>query len=109
MAYEASEIMMAAAFLFTNKELDEAAESLLKMANLMVKAKKKIQSTKIVEFGNATIERGFLELMDADDPKKLKDLAAGISAAIGVREYIAKRGDSSVRRIAPTIYMTGNV
>ena len=109
MAYEASEIMMAAAFLFTNKELDEAAESLLKMANLMVKAKKKIQSTKIVEFGNATIERGFLELMDADDPKKLKDLAAGISAAIGVREYIAKRGDSSVRRRAPTIYMTGNV
>ena len=74
MAYEASEIMMAAAFLFTNKELDEAAESLSKMANLMVKAKKKIQSTKTIEFGNATIERGFLELMDADDPKKLKDL-----------------------------------
>ena len=67
------------------------------------KAEVKKNSTK-VQFGNKAISDGFLELMNENDPKKLSDMAAGISAAIAVRRYMGITPNKEV-----TSYMTGNV
>jgi hypothetical protein len=103
MAYEASEIMFAAALLYTNRELEKYSEDLSLLRDLMVDAKNKIQTTSIVKFGNSSIEKGFLDLMDEHDPNYLKDLVGGISAVYGLR---TETGDFSIPK---SIYMTGNV
>jgi len=109
MAYEASEIMMAAALLYSTDELMNYAKDDVGLKLLMVSAKKKIKTSKNVQFGSPAIEQGFTELMDENNKEALKDLAGGISAAIGVRNYLVNAGESSAKRNAPTIYMTGNV
>lgn len=109
MAYEASEIMMAAALMYTTDELMDYAKDELGLKKLMIDSRKKIKTSKIVQFGNASIEQGFTSLMDENNKELLKDLAGGISAAIGVRNYLVSAGETSARRTSPTIYMTGNV
>ena len=103
MAYEASEIMFAAALLYTNRELHQYSKDAAGLRTLMVDAKNKIKTTKIVQFGNATIEKGFLDLMDEHESEYLKDLAGGISAVFGLR---SETGDESIPK---SVYMTGNV
>lgn len=109
MAYEASEIMMAAALLYSTDELMNYAKDDIGLKQLMIAAKKKIKSSKTVQFGSPAIELGFTGLMDENNKEALKDLAGGISAAIGVRNYLVSAGETSTKRTAPTIYMTGNV
>jgi hypothetical protein len=109
MAYEASEIMMAAALLYSTDELMNYAKDDVGLKKLMIDSKKKIKTSKTVQFGSSAIEQGFTSLMDENNKEALKDLAGGISAAIGVRNYLVSAGESSARRTAPTIYMTGNV
>lgn len=109
MAYEASEIMMAAALLYSTDELMDFAKDDVGLKQLMIGAKKKIKSSKTVQFGSPAIEQGFTGLMNENNKEALKDLAGGISAAIGVRNYLVSAGETSARRTAPTIYMTGNV
>lgn len=109
MAYEASEIMLAAALMYPNKELLDYAKDELGLKQLMIRAKKKIKDSRDVQFGNAAIENGFLSLMNENNKEALKDLAGGISAAIGVRQYLASAGETGVKKSYPTIYMTGNV
>ena len=107
MAYEASEIMTAAALQYTNSDLDDAIKSLDALRTLMVKAKDKIKSGKsLVVFGNVSIEKGFLDNMDESDIKKLEDLAVGISAAKTIRKKLA---NDDGKNIIPHVYMTGNV
>lgn len=105
MAYEASEIMTAAALQYTNNELDNASQTLENMKILMIDAKNKIKKgeSKVV-FGNDTIKKGFLETMDENDIKMLSDLAVGISAAKKIKEELPKKGN-----VIPFVYMTGNV
>lgn len=103
MAYEASEIMFAAALLCKPKPEDYANTENLK--EFMIKAKKKVEtSPKLVQFGNKAIESGFVSLMDEENPKMLADMAGGISAAIAVREYM---GISKSKDVVS--YMTGNI
>jgi hypothetical protein len=109
MAYEASEIMMAAALLYSTDELMNFAKDDVGLKQLMIGAKKKIKSSKTVQFGSSTIEQGFTGLMNENNKEALKDLAGGISAAIGVRNYLVSAGEASAKRTSPTIYMTGNV
>jgi len=109
MAYEASEIMMAAALLYSTDELMNFAKDDVGLKQLMIGAKKKIKSSKTVQFGSPTIEQGFTGLMNENNKEALKDLAGGISAAIGVRNYLVSAGEASAKRTSPTIYMTGNV
>ena len=109
MAYEASEIMMAAALLYSTDDLMDYAKDDVGLKQLMVAAKKKIKTTNIVQFGSSAIEQGFTSLMDENNKEALKDLAGGISAAIGVRNYLVSAGETSAKRTSPTIYMTGNV
>lgn len=109
MAYEASEIMMAAALMYPTDELMDYAKDDIGLKKLMIDSKKKIKTTKIVQFGSTAIEHGFTSLMNENNKEALKDLAGGISAAIGVRNYLASVGETSVKRTSPTIYMTGNV
>ena len=105
MAYEASEIMTAAALQYSNKELDEYSSDLSKLRMLMIDAREKISSGRSrVVFGNASIEKGFLETMDETNIKMLTDLAVGISAAKAIKEELPKRGN-----VVPYVYMTGNV
>lgn len=103
MAYEASEIMFAAAMTYSAPELKKYMQDLSTLRDMMVDARKKIQSGKIVQFGNATIEKGFLDLMNENSSEALKDLAGGISAAIGLRM------ETGMTKIPIAIYMTGNV
>jgi hypothetical protein len=103
MAYEASEIMLAAALLYSKDELSKYSEDVGSLRNLMVDSKEKILKSKNVEFGNSTIEKGFLDLMDPQKPEYLKDLVGGISAANAFREQVSHKNKT------PTIYMTGNV
>ena len=109
MAYEASEIMMAAALLYSTDELMNFAKDDVGLKQLMIGAKKKIKSSKTVQFGSPTIDQGFTGLMNENNKEALKDLAGGISAAIGVRNYLVSAGEASAKRTSPTIYMTGNV
>jgi hypothetical protein len=109
MAYEASEIMMAAALLYSTDELMNYAKDDTGLKQLMMDSKKKIKSSKTVQFGSSVIEQGFTGLMNENNKEALKDLAGGISAAIGVRNYLVSAGETSAKRTSPTIYMTGNV
>lgn len=106
MAYEPSEIMFAASLLYSNKLLDEQSKTVEGLSNLMVDARERVKklSGKHIHFGNSSIQDGFLTLMDEKDPKKIKDLAAGISAAKGLKSDVGIRDD-----VIPQIYMTGNV
>lgn len=111
MAYEASEIMMAAALMYSNEELEQHTKDVGTLKQLMINAKQKIKkgTNKTIQFGNPAIEKGFTELMDETNAEALKDLAGGISAAYGVRKYLASNGESGGSRLFPSIYMTGNV
>jgi hypothetical protein len=111
MAYEPSEIMLAAAMMYSNQELDAYTQDAGKLRELMIDARTKIKkhTDKHIHFGSATIEKGFTDLMDENNKEALKDLAGGISAAKGVRDYLSKSGESGGSRLSPSIYMTGNV
>jgi hypothetical protein len=111
MAYEASEIMMAAALMYSNQELDDYTKDVSSLRTLMIDARTKITKhlDKHIHFGNTTIQKGFTDLMDENDKEALKDLAGGISAAKGVREFLSKSGESGGKNLSPSIYMTGNV
>jgi hypothetical protein len=111
MAYEASEIMMAAALMYSNQELDEYSKDVSSLRSLMIDARTKIAKNldKNIHFGNTTIQKGFTDLMNENDKEALKDLAGGISAAKGVREFLSKSGESGGKNLSPSIYMTGNV
>lgn len=102
-SYEASEIMLAAALLYDKNQLLQYSKDVGTLRAFMVEAKQKIMSSKNVQFGSSTIEKGFLDLMDENRPESLKDLAGGISAAIGFKEQVTHKNK------APTIYMTGDV
>jgi hypothetical protein len=103
MAYEASEIMLAAALLYPTKELEAQSKDLSSLRGLMVDAKNKVKNSGIVKFGNSSIEKGFVDLMNEQNSEALKDLAGGISAAIGLRK------ETGMSKIPVAIYMTGNV
>jgi hypothetical protein len=111
MAYEASEIMLAAAMMYPTDILLEYSKDVGSLRKLMSDSKQKIISgkDKTIHFGNTSIEKGFTDLMDENNTEALKDLAAGLSAAIGVRKYLAAAGESGGKRLSPSIYMTGNV
>lgn len=111
MAYEASEIMLAAAMMYSNTELEKYTKDAGSLRQLMIDARNKIKkgTNKTVHFGSPSIEKGFTELMDETNSEALKDLAGGISAAYGVRDYLASSGESGGSRMSPSIYMTGNV
>ena len=105
MAYEASEIMTAAALTYSNNELDTASKSYEGLVTLMVDIKSKIQQNNMLEYGNSAIKKGFTDLIDETDSKKIKDLAVGISAAKGIRDYVGKNDIPTGQRV----YLTGNV
>lgn len=111
MAYEASEIMMAAALMYPNNELMEYSKDATGLRKMMIDARQKITKglDKTIHFGNSSIEKGFTELMDENNPEMLKDLAGGISAAYGVRQILSDMGESGGKNLSPSIYMTGNV
>ena len=60
MAYEASEIMCASALLYSNNQLDKYSKDYEGLVDLAKDIKKKINTTKLIEFGNATIRKGFI-------------------------------------------------
>jgi len=111
MAYEASEIMMAAALMYPTNVLLEHTKDVGTLRELMIDAKNKIKkgTNKTIYFGSPAIEKGFTDLMDEKNSEALKDLAGGISAAIGVRDYLTKEGETGGKNLSPSIYMTGNV
>lgn len=102
MAYEPSEIMFAACMLFTDKQLMAAAKNTDTLTKFMTTARN--AASKSVSFGNDEIKKGFIQLMDPTD-KGLKDLVAGISAAMGIRKKIPTKDQKGT----PAVYMTGNV
>ena len=107
MAYEPSEILTAAALTYSNNELDEASKSYDSLVKLMVDIKKKVNKTSfnMLQYGNQTIQNGFTDLIDEKDSKRIADLAVGISAAKGLREYSNKESVVPNQRV----YLTGNV
>ena len=111
MAYEASEIMMAAALMYPTGDLLEHAKGADGLRKLMIDARTRISKhlDKTIHFGNTTIQKGFTDLMNENNPEMLKDMAGGISAALGVREYLQSEGETGGRNLSPNIYMTGNV
>tara|TARA_B100001996_G_C18619873_1_gene577229 strand:+ start:64 stop:1317 length:1254 start_codon:yes stop_codon:yes gene_type:complete len=100
MAYEASEIMTAAALQYSTSELKKV-KTISGIKKLIVDGKKNIDTN--TKFGNAAIKTGFTNLLDPNDPKRLVDMAVGISAALATRKYM---GQPSAKI---TVYMTGNV
>jgi hypothetical protein len=103
MAYEASEIMTAAALQYTTKQLaDVAHEGKDAIINLIEVTRKKILAGKTkIHFGNSTIQKGFVDLMTAGN---VGDMAVAMSAATGIRKYM-NIGFNEI----PDVFMTGNV
>ena len=103
MAYEASEIMTAAALQYTTKELvDIAHQGRGAIVNLIESTKQKILDGKTkVHFGDAKIKNGFLDLMTAANAG---DMAVAMSAATGIRKHMG----IALNKI-PDVFMTGNV
>ena len=60
MAYEASEIMCASALLYSNNQLDKYSKDYEGLVDLVADIKKKVQNTKLIEFGNASIKKVLL-------------------------------------------------
>ena len=79
MAYEASEIMCASALLYSNNQLDKYSKDYEGLVDLVADIKKKVQNTQLIEFGNASIKKGFTDLIDEKNDKIIKDMAVGIS------------------------------
>lgn len=101
MAYEASEIMFAAALLCKPKPSDY--ENTDNLREFIKRAKKEVEKSPTkVQFGDAAMRQGFLSLMDPSDDKMVADMARGISAAIAVRSYMGAGNKEIIS------YMTGN-
>jgi hypothetical protein len=109
MAYEASEIMLAAALMYDDNELNHFSKDARTLREMMMDARLKLEKQSDlfhVYFGNANIKRGFIDLMDENKAESLKDLAVGISAAIATKKFISSNGGFTP---SLKIYMTGNV
>ncbi len=98
MAYEASEIMTATALQYTTSELNKIKE----YTQLQQLIKTGISLPGGVQFGDTAIQKGFLKLMDPDNPKRVADMGVGVSAAIAIRNYIKSPSSKVIT------YMTGN-
>ena len=72
MAYEASEIMTAAALMYKTTEL-EKIETEGDLQRLITDSKKNLD--KFVVFGNSAIKKGFTDLMNPNDKSKVQDMA----------------------------------
>jgi len=103
MAYEASEIMTAAALQYTTQELaDIAHKGKDAIISLIEDTRKQILAGKTkIYFGNEIIKKGFVDLMTAE---KVGDMAVAMSAANGIRKFM----NISHNEI-PEVFMTGNV
>ncbi len=98
MAYEASEIMTATALQYTTSQLKKIKE----YTQLQQLIKSGIFVPTGVQFGDTAIQKGFLKLMDPNDPKRVADMGVGVSAAIAIRNYINTPSSKVIT------YMTGN-
>jgi len=101
MAYEASEIMTAVALQLTDSELKKVKDQgqLQKIIQGGIKVSK---SNKQIQFGDTKTSAGFQKQLNPTSPKSIKDMAVGVSAAIGIRKYMKKTSGPL------TVYMTGN-
>lgn len=102
MAYEPSEIMFAACLLFSDAELKKNAKDAETLKSFMEVAKKKASAN--IRFGNESIKKGFIELMEPSD-KGIKDLVVGMSAAMSMRKEVPGKDQKGT----PSVYLTGNV
>jgi len=103
MAYEASEIMTAAALQYTTKQLvDVAYQGKTAIVELIESTREKILAGKTkIHFGDAKIKSGFLNLMTATNAG---DMAVAMSAATGIRKHM-----NIALNDIPDVFMTGNV
>jgi hypothetical protein len=99
MAYEASEIMTAAALQYSSADLQKI-KTAGDLQRIIADGKKNIDSN--TEFGDGSIRQGFISRMNPSDKKSVKDMAVGVSAALAVRKYMKKSSGKI------TVYMTGN-
>ena len=99
MAYEASEIMTAAALQYSSADLRKI-KTTDDLKKLIADSKDNIDFN--TKFGNGSIRQGFVARMNPLDKKAVKDMAVGVSAAIAIRRYMNKSSGKI------TVYMTGN-
>ena len=118
MAYEVSEICTAAALMFDTDELkklqtgfnsgtldvNDLAEKLEEAKSLMKIGKPKAKVGQVV-FTDGSAQSGFMTLLDSGNPKSLLNFAMGISAALGIRSYVRKKGDIQATK---KVFMTGS-
>lgn len=107
-SYEPSEIATAAALMYSTTDLMKYAKDRSGLITLIEDAKKKLEKMPtqggVVQFGSEAIKTGFIKEMNSENQKFINDMATGISAAIGVRNYIKASGSTK----SPSIYMTGD-
>ena len=101
MAYEASEISTAIALQLSDSQLKKIntegqLQKLIRDGIKVAKAGKKIQ------FGDSKASNGFIKKLVPNAPKAIADMAVGVSAARGIRNYMGKMSGNL------TVYMTGN-
>lgn len=98
-SYEPSEITTAVALMYTEPQLKKYSENKSSLKSLIVDAKKKLKSTKVVEFGSQAIETGFIKELDENKDSVITDMAIGISATRAIRNEV-----KNVKKV----YMTGD-
>jgi len=101
MAYEASEISTAIALQLNNTDLNKIKDQ-GQLQKLIKDGIKSAKAGRKIQFGDSTTSNGFIKKLDPNSPKAIADMAVGVSAAIGIRNYI-KKSSGPV-----TVYMTGN-
>ena len=118
MAYEISEICTAAALMFTTTELEKLKKGFnsgeLNREDLVEKleqAKEDMQINKPkakvgqVVFTDGAQQQGFMNLIKKPDDKALDNFAKGISAALGIRNFVRKKGDNQPTK---KVFMNGS-
>lgn len=110
-SYESSEIATAAALMYSTEQLMIYSKDRSGLISLVEDAKKKLEKMSvqggIVQFGSEVIKQGFIKEMDSRNEKFINDMVTGISAAIGIRNYIVKTQPNLTSK-NPSIYMTGD-
>ena len=85
--------------MYTEPQLKKYSENKSSLKSLIVDAKKKLKSTKVVEFGSQAIETGFIKELDENKDSVITDMAIGISATRAIRNEV-----KNVKKV----YMTGD-
>ena len=107
MALEFSEVATLGCMFYKKKDLEEAGKSTENLVSFINSVKKMLKSTEKIKFGSS--KQSFINAMNPSEEKVLDDFCRGISAAIGIKEWLTRVHNEPTDTVIKNGYMTGNI